>query len=202
MFIFASGLPPKTDFDFFVIQVPTAPFGLAWYQGDVQTDEEGNAFQHFRGRFSVETFSFAQGPAPAPDTFPDGPFPDATVNPSTNPIQMYHLGLWFNSPNDAQTARCPATVTAFNGEHTAGLQVLNTSNFPELQGPLLIRSPCSAQPEGTGQSASGAWCEIQCIRHRTLCSAPSADRKSLAAYVKNSEPSRICGFCAKDHGSH
>jgi hypothetical protein len=28
------GLPPNTDFDFFVIQVPHAPFGLAWYQGD------------------------------------------------------------------------------------------------------------------------------------------------------------------------
>jgi hypothetical protein len=24
------GLPPKTDFDFFVIQVPNAPFGHAW----------------------------------------------------------------------------------------------------------------------------------------------------------------------------
>ena len=27
------GLPPNTDFDFFVIQVPDKPFGLAWYQG-------------------------------------------------------------------------------------------------------------------------------------------------------------------------
>ena len=29
------GLPPNTDFDFFVIQQPTAPFGLSWYQGDI-----------------------------------------------------------------------------------------------------------------------------------------------------------------------
>lgn len=29
LYIFASGLPPKTGFDFFVIQVPKAPFGLA-----------------------------------------------------------------------------------------------------------------------------------------------------------------------------
>lgn len=43
MFLFATGLPPKTDFDFFVIQVPQAPFGLSWYQGDVQTDDYGNA---------------------------------------------------------------------------------------------------------------------------------------------------------------
>ena len=27
------GLPPKTDFDFFVIQVPNGPFGMAWYPG-------------------------------------------------------------------------------------------------------------------------------------------------------------------------
>src|SRR5215813_11931752 len=33
-----SGLPPNTEFDFFVIQLPTAPFGLAWYQGDIETD--------------------------------------------------------------------------------------------------------------------------------------------------------------------
>jgi hypothetical protein len=26
-----SGLPPNVDFDFFVIQVPDKPFGMAWY---------------------------------------------------------------------------------------------------------------------------------------------------------------------------
>jgi hypothetical protein len=55
----------------------------------------------------------------------------------TSPIQMYHLGLWFDSSNDAQKAGCPSTVTPFNGEHNAGIQVLNTSNFPDLSGPLL-----------------------------------------------------------------
>ena len=33
------GLPPNTDFDFFVIQVPNKPFGLAWYQGDIETNK-------------------------------------------------------------------------------------------------------------------------------------------------------------------
>jgi hypothetical protein len=102
-----SGLPPKTGFDFFVIQVPKAPFGLAWYQGDVETNAEGNAFQHFKGRFNIETFAFAQGPAPAQNTFPDPPFPDATVNPTTDPVQMYHLGMWFNSFKDAQKCWLP-----------------------------------------------------------------------------------------------
>src|SRR6266542_2586092 len=51
----ASGLPANTDFDLFVIQVPTAPFGLSWYQGDLETDGNGSAHGHFLGRFSIET---------------------------------------------------------------------------------------------------------------------------------------------------
>src|SRR5215510_8403750 len=60
-----SGLPPNTDFDFFVIQVPKAPFGLAWYQGDIETDDQGKGHQRFIGRFSIETFIVAPGIVPA-----------------------------------------------------------------------------------------------------------------------------------------
>src|SRR5262249_22080341 len=49
MTVDAEGLPPNTEFDFFVIQVPNAPFGLAWYQGDVETNDEGEAHQRFVG---------------------------------------------------------------------------------------------------------------------------------------------------------
>ena len=31
---------------------------------------------------------------------------------------------------------CPGTVTPFHGEHDAGVQALNTSNFPDQSGPL------------------------------------------------------------------
>jgi hypothetical protein len=140
MSIVATGLPPNTDFDFFVIQVPKAPFGLSWYQGDVRSDADGDAVQHFRGRFSIETFIVAPGSAPAPVVF-TGPFQDASVNPSFNPIQTYHLGLWFNSPTDAQHVGCPNAMTPFNGEHNAGIQVLNTSNFPDNAGPLRNLTP-------------------------------------------------------------
>jgi len=136
MFLVASGLPPNTGFDFFVIQVPNAPFGLSWYQGDVQSDADGDAVQHFRGRFSIETFIVAPGVASAPLVFNDPPFPDAAKNPATNPVQTYHLGMWFNSPADAQKAGCPNTVTPFNGEHNAGIQVLNTSTYRDDHGPL------------------------------------------------------------------
>jgi hypothetical protein len=131
-----SGLPPKTVFDFFVIQVPLAPFGLAWYQGDIQTDEHGEGSREFIGRFNIETFIVAPGVAPAPADPFGGPFPDATVNPVTNPVQLYHLGLWFDNPADAVKAGGPGTVTPFNGEHSGGIQILNTSEFPETNGPL------------------------------------------------------------------
>jgi hypothetical protein len=136
MEVTADGLPANTNFNVFVIQVPKAPFGVAWYQGDLITDKNGRARQEFIGRFNIETFSTAQGSATAPIVFSDGPFPDAATNPSFNPIQMYHLGIWFDSPAAAQNAGCVATVTAFGGDHQAGLQALNTSNFADDHGPL------------------------------------------------------------------
>jgi hypothetical protein len=145
MEVSVQGLPPKTEFDFFVLQVPKSPFGVAWYQGDIETDKNGRGYGRFIGRFNIETFAVATGSAPAPAVF-NGPFPDATINPSFNPIQMYHLGLWFNSPQDASAAGCPATVTPFNGEHNAGIQVLNTATFADDQGPLRKLNP-SAPPK-------------------------------------------------------
>jgi hypothetical protein len=135
-----SGLPSKTDFDFFVIQKPGAPFGMAWYQGDIETDRNGEGHGRFIGRFNEETFIVAQGAVPAPLVH-NNAFPDASLNPVTNPIHTFHLGLWFNSFVDASNAGCPADVTPFNGEHNAGIQVLNTSNFPDLQGPLFFVKP-------------------------------------------------------------
>ena len=142
MDVTVEGLPPNTGFDFFVIQVPKAPFGVSWYQGDIQTDKNGRGRQHFIGRFNIETFAVGPGSALAPVVF-NGPFPDASLNPPFNPIQMYHLGLWFDSPQAAQAAGCPATVTPFNGEHDAGIQVLNTSNFPDDHGPSRNVDPSS-----------------------------------------------------------
>jgi hypothetical protein len=142
MDVTVEGLPPRTDFDFFVIQVPKNPFGIAWYQGDIQTDRNGRGRAQFVGRFSIETFALANGSANAPVVFSA----DASSNPSFNPVQMYHLGLWFDSPNDAMAAKCPATNTFFNGQHNAGLQVLNTSNFADDHGPLRDVNPSQPKP--------------------------------------------------------
>jgi len=52
-------------------------------------------------------------------------------------VQIYHIGIWFNSPADAAKAGCPNTVTPFTSNHQAGIQVLNTATFPDNAGPLL-----------------------------------------------------------------
>ena len=135
--VVVSGLPANTDFDFFSIQVPNAPFGLAWYNGDIETDSRGIGVGHFVARYSIETFIVSPGAVPAPQVFTKQPFPDAAQGVKVGPVQLYHLGLWFNSPTDAAKAGCPNTVTPFNGEHDAGIQVLNTGTFPDLKGPLI-----------------------------------------------------------------
>ena len=140
MTVSVSGLPADTGFDFFVIQVPNTPFGLSWYQGDIETHGGGTATAVFIGRFTVETFIVAPNSAPAPLVH-TGPFPDATSNPPTAPVHTFHLGLWFNSPADAAAAGCPNTVTPFNGEHNAGIQALSTRNAPDDQGPLRQLTP-------------------------------------------------------------
>jgi hypothetical protein len=59
----ARGLPANVAFTVFVIQVPNAPFGLVWYQGDLVSDGKGNAKVTYFGRFSVESFIDAPGAA-------------------------------------------------------------------------------------------------------------------------------------------
>ena len=141
MTVLVSGLPADTEFDFFVIQVPNNPFGLAWYQGDIETHGGGTGTGVFIGRFNSETFIVGQGVAPAPVVHNQPPFPDASSNPQTEPVHTFHLGLWFNSPADAVKAGCSGTVTRFNGEHNAGIQVLSTRNFADDQGPLRQLTP-------------------------------------------------------------
>jgi hypothetical protein len=135
MHVEVTGLPKNTDFDLFVIQVPNSPFGLSWYMGDMLTDNNGEAVGDFVGRFQIGTFIVALGSAPAPKVLSD----DATSNLGTEgPVQLYHLGLWFDSPTDAQKAGCESTQTPFNSTHNAGVQILNTSNFSNLKGPLFF----------------------------------------------------------------
>jgi len=135
MTVSVEGLPPNTDFDFFVIQEPNAPFGMSWYQGDIETNAKGSATAKFVGRFSIETFIVAPGSGPAPVVHQQ-PIPDANSNPVTGPVHTYHVGLWFGSPDAANNAGCGNGATPFNGEHNAGIQALSTRNFSNANGPL------------------------------------------------------------------
>ena len=141
MDITASHRPRNREFDLFVLQAPDAPFGVAWYQGDLESDNTGHGRGHYVGRFSIETFMVAPGTTAAPVVHPHGAFPDASSNPATAPVHMFHLGLWFGSPRAAAAAGCPTTLTPFNGDHNAGIQALSTRQFPQLAGPLRSLQP-------------------------------------------------------------
>jgi hypothetical protein len=118
------GAPRNADFDLFVIQQPLKPFGVSWYQSDVNTNGHGFGHATVRGVFDVETFSVSPG---GTTTFA--------------PTHQYHLGLWFNDPSVPFKLGCEPgatapVVTPFNGEQHAGIQALNTSEFPVNAGPL------------------------------------------------------------------
>jgi|SRR3954451_425530 hypothetical protein len=121
-----SGMPSHAEFDLFVIEQPNKPFGVSWYQTDVDADSHGVGHAVVRGIFDRETFSVSPGGS---TTFA--------------PTHQFHLGLWFNDPNVPFNLGCepngPGTkpiVTPFNGEQHAGIQVLNTAQFPVGAGPL------------------------------------------------------------------
>src|SRR5438128_6073568 len=54
MHLEARGLPPNTGFDFFVIQLPNAPFGVSWFQGHFTTDSRGTGGGDFLRRFGLD----------------------------------------------------------------------------------------------------------------------------------------------------
>jgi len=129
MHVTVKGLPPDTGFDLFVIELPKKPFGVSWYQSDLQTDDEGSGSVNVRGILDVETFTVSLGD------------PQGTVIPANPPKHQYHLGLWFNDPQvpfdlNCEPGQTSPVVTPFNGEQHAGIQALNTSNFPDNAGPL------------------------------------------------------------------
>jgi hypothetical protein len=124
--------PKNTEFELFVTQQPNSPFGICWYQADFTTNNQGNGEVRARGIFSEELFVFAPGSVDAPQVDDQ----DAEKNPAFDPVHTFHLGLWFGDPEDAKDAGCSDTVTAFDGDHEAGIQAFSTRNFPKLEGPL------------------------------------------------------------------
>jgi hypothetical protein len=138
MTVGVENLPPNTKFNLFLLQLPGRSgesFGIASYEGDIETNAQGDGKGVFIGRFNRETFVMAPDRGPAPVVHRDGPTPDASTNKKFDPIHTYHLGVFFDSPRDVPRA-CPNEVTPFNGSHRAGIKALSTRNFPDKRGPL------------------------------------------------------------------
>jgi hypothetical protein len=98
-------------------------FGLAWYQSDIQVGKHSDD-----GHVRIKTILLDQ-------IFG---FDADTGLPPTN---TFHVGFWFNNPQDAAAcgfpADNPAKFTPFNGEHKAGPFAMISVPDPTTQlGPL------------------------------------------------------------------
>jgi hypothetical protein len=62
MTVGVENLPPNTKFDLCLLQLPGrggGPFGIASYEGDIETNAQGDGKGVFIGRFNRETFTMA-----------------------------------------------------------------------------------------------------------------------------------------------
>lgn len=134
-------IKPNLAFDLFTVQRSSlsssgtpdpsfgGSFGLAWYQSDVESDDQGDGTVVIRTILLDQIFGFD----------PDVGLP---------PTNTFHVGFWFNNPEDA--ASCgfdPSKPTPFNGEHRAGpLAMITVPNADTGLGPLCTDPNTSTSP--------------------------------------------------------
>jgi hypothetical protein len=132
-----SGFKSHLDFDLFTVQNSSLlsdgtpdpnfkNFGLAWYQSDVHTNDDGEASVTVKTILLDQIFGF-----------------DPAV--SLNPTNTFHLGFWFNDPNTPVPCGYNGAVTPFNGEHNAGPVAFIT--VPDKVNDL---GPLCTDPSGPG----------------------------------------------------
>jgi hypothetical protein len=135
------GIRPGLAFDLFTIErslfssdgTPDpafkGSFGLAWYQSDIQIGKHTDD-----GHVRIKTILLDQ-------IF--GFDPDKALPPTNT----FHLGFWFNNPDDAAGCGFDTTKpTPFNGEHKAGpLAMISVPDPTTKLGPLCT-DPDSAHP--------------------------------------------------------
>lgn len=133
-------IKPHLAFDLFTVQRSSllsngrpdpkfTNFGLAWYQSDVQADDDGSGQVRVRTILLDQIFGFD---------------PDVSLAP-TNTFQV---GFWFNDPNDAKACGFdPTKPTPFNGEHRAGpLAMISVPDAKTGLGPLCLKPDTSVTP--------------------------------------------------------
>ena len=116
----ASGLPPHTDFTVFLLEVPGAPFGAAEYIGDFTTNGKGRGQNEFK---LIVQEAFAS----------------TLVNGTRTRADLNHVGFWFADPaaDDVCFGAGKGSVTPFDGDNEAGVQVMNSANhLPNAPLPL------------------------------------------------------------------
>jgi hypothetical protein len=132
------GIKPGLAFDLFTVQrssllAKNTPdpdfatkfnksFGLAWYQSDIEIPKRRDA-GHVRIKTILldQIFGF-----------------DADTNVALKPTNTFHVGFWFNNPQDAVACGFdPTKPTPFNGEHQAGpLAMISVPDPNTKLGPL------------------------------------------------------------------
>ena len=133
-------IKPNLGFDLFTIENTNllsngsvdpsfVNFGLAWYQTDVQANAGGN------GQVTIKTILIDQifGFDPAA---------------SLSPTHTFHVGVWFNNPQDAVPCGFdPTKPTPFNGEQNAGPNaMISVPDATTNLGPLCLNPNTSTVP--------------------------------------------------------
>jgi len=107
-------------------------FGMAWYQSDLHAGGNGQFSATIKTILFDQIFGF-----------------DADQS-NPNPINTFHVGFWFNDPNDANVDGCVFNVnnpTPFNGEHKAGpVAFISVPNAKTNLGPLCTKPNTTTIP--------------------------------------------------------
>ena len=118
-------------------------FGLSWYQGDIITGKHSDdGHVRIQTALSDETFGFD---------------PDASLAPTN----AYHIGLWFDDPEDAVACGFvpnPNKPQLFNGEHNSGPLAFETIPDANGVGPVCPHSNpgVNGQPGTCGDAPASA----------------------------------------------
>lgn len=152
-----SGIRPNLAFDLFTVQrssldatgqpVANFPgFGLAWYQSDLQANNGG------QGRATINTILLDQIFGFDADKVTVG----TTSVTRVPPTNTFHVGFWFNDPQDAVACGFDASKpTPFNGEHKAGpLAMISVPSVETKLGPLCTK-PTSVSEEAASKDDTG-----------------------------------------------
>jgi hypothetical protein len=106
-------------------------FGLAWYQSDLVANGQGHFKTTIKTILLDQIFGFD---------------PDVTLVPTNS----FHVGFWFNDPNDANQNGCTFDITKatpFNGEHKAGpVAMISVPDNQTKLGPLCTNPNHNTNP--------------------------------------------------------